>query len=87
MEVSSAREKGVEDKAVLYSMLPPARRSALDEYLGKTAFDFVSFSKVWDVRQAELTALIVTARIGVPEPRSRRFWEFGLVDISAERSA
>ena len=84
-EVASAAGRGVADRGVLYAMLPPVRRRALDAYLGAAdAFDFVPFSRAWDLTQAGLTVHGVAVRIGVAEPEKRRRWDFGLVDISAE---
>ena len=83
-EVARSWEEHVEKKPVLCSMLPHARHNAFDEYLGQAAFDFVSLSKVWDLRRADFTVPTLTARIGVREWQVRSgYWRAGMTILTA----
>ena len=86
-EVSQSRETGVEEKSVLYSMLPSELHGELDNYLGDSTFDYVPFSRVWDLRGEDLTVHMMSARIGASTPRDGWSWRYGLVNICAENEA
>ena len=72
---------------MLYSKLPSVLHSALDEYLGDSTFDYVPFSRVWDLRGADLTVPAVSVRIGASTPGEIWSWHHGLVTICAENEA
>lgn len=53
--VRGPAESKVQDRAVLYSMLLPHRREALDAYLGAApSFNYVMFDKVYDTRNCNI---------------------------------
>ena len=84
-EVSQTREKDVQEKSVLYSKLPSALHSELDNYLGDSTFDYVPFSRVWDLRGEDLSVQKMSARIGAAS--YGLLWQYGLVNICAEKEA
>ena len=86
-EVSQTRETNCQEKSVLLSMLPSELHGELDEYLGDSTFDYVPFSRVWDLRGADLTVPAVSVRIGASTPGEVWSWQYGLVNICAENEA
>jgi hypothetical protein len=69
-EVSSMPFARHTDRAELMAMVPPIRRAALTEYLGDAhSFDYVTFSRVFDMRRMNMSSTDLLRHIGVQNQR------------------